>query len=209
MGKIIDLIGQRFERLTVVNFVELSNQGAKWECVCDCGNIKVILGKQLRRKSIKSCGCYKIDILIERSTTHGQQRKGHKSPEHRAWRHMKSRCLNNNVYNYYNYGGRGVSVCDRWLNSFENFFIDMGVRPSNEHSLDRIDSNGNYEPSNCRWATTREQSRNLRTNHWIEYNNQKLILSDWALELKTTPSNLSRMLNKKSFKDTYNFYINK
>ena len=132
-----------------------------------------------------------------------------KTAEYRAWGHIKSRCYNPNVYNYNNYGGRGIAMCDRWLNSFENFLLDMGDRPSAKHSIDRINSNGDYEPSNCKWSTTKEQSRNLRTNHWIKYDGERLILSDWANKLNATPSNLSRMIKQKSIEYAFNHYKNK
>lgn len=206
MGVIIDLIGQRFERLVVLKFIGLEKQGARWECKCNCGNIVKAIGKQLRAGAVKSCGCYKDEKLVERSFKHGQ---ANKTPEYRAWMHMKARCYNPNVYNYPNYGGRGIIVCERWLNSYENFILDMGFRPTIKHSIDRIDSNGNYEPSNCKWSTTHEQSRNLRTNHWIDYDGKKLILSDWAIYLGTTASNLHRILKTKPMEYAINHLKNK
>lgn len=206
MGGIIDLIGQRFERLLIVKFIGVEKQGARWECKCDCGKTTNAIGKQLRIGNVKSCGCFKNDNIRLRSMKHGY---ANKTAEYRAWGHIKSRCYNPNVYNYNNYGGRGIAMCDRWLNSFENFLLDMGERPSAKHSIDRINSNGDYEPSNCKWSTTKEQSRNLRTNHWIKYDGERLILSDWANKLNATPSNLSRMIKQKSIEYAFNHYKNK
>jgi len=205
----LDLIGQVFSRLTVVERVKEPGAIIKWKCVCVCGRTVVARSPDLRSGNTKSCGCYKIDMVIKRSLTHGQQRKNNKTAEHRAWRHIKSRCYNENVERYPRYGGRGITVCDRWLNSFENFFEDMGIRPSKNHSIERIDTDGNYEPSNCKWATKKEQSRNTSKNHWIEYGGEKMILSDWAVRLNTCASGLSRMIKKKGFVESYNYYKNK
>jgi len=206
MGIIIDLIGQRFERLLVERFVSLEKQGARWECKCDCGKTTNVIGKHLRGGKVKSCGCFKDENTRLRSLKHGC---ANKTAEYRAWRHMKSRCYNPNVYNYPNYGGRGIIVCERWLNSFDIFLADMGERPSAKHSIDRINSNGNYEPLNCKWSTTHEQSRNLRTNHWIEYGGQKLILSDWATYLGMSPSKLHSLLKTKSIEYIFTNLKNK
>lgn len=106
---------------------------------------------------------------------------------------MIARCYNPNHYGYQNYGGRGIKVCDRWLESFDNFYDDMGSAPEN-HTLDRIDVDGDYTPDNCRWASHKEQHRNRRDNHWIAFDGQTKLLTEWALELGITPQALSRRL---------------
>ncbi len=209
MGR-LNIVGCIFGRLTVIEFSGVKNQKTLWLCKCSCGKEIVAVGAMLKAGNTNSCGCFKIDGIVNRSLKHGHQRIGNKSAEYRAWRHMKSRCYNPNVERYDNYGGKGVIVCDRWINSFENFYLDMGQRPSPLHSVDRYpDVNGNYEPSNCRWATTEQQSRNTTKNHWLEYGGEKLVLSDWAIKLKTFPANINRMLKKKSFKEVVEYYKNK
>lgn len=111
---------------------------------------------------------------------HGQANRKRTTPEYSAWLHMKDRCLNPKNKMFSNYGGRGISVCERWINSFQFFFEDMGKKPTSKHSIDRIDNDGNYEPSNCRWATYKTQLRNNRRNRWYEYNGNKMVLQDWA-----------------------------
>jgi hypothetical protein len=193
MSKLIDISGRVFSRLTVLKY----DGDSRWLCVCVCGNTRRVRKPDLNNGNTVSCGCYAKSRLGIATTKHGHQRIGNRTPEYMAWRHMKSRCYNPNIHNYHNYGGRGIIVCERWINSFENFLEDMGVRPSERHSVDRYpDKNGNYEPTNCRWATKKEQSRNLRTNRWIEYNGDRRILSDWAYDLRVCVSNLSRMIKK-------------
>jgi hypothetical protein len=111
-----------------------------------------------------------------------------KTPEYKLWNNMKSRCLNPNATRYECYGGRGIQVCDRWMESFENFFLDMGNRPSSRHSLDRIDCNGDYEPSNCRWATFEEQNRNYRRNVMVDSVNGPVCLKDAAVSAGLKPN---------------------
>lgn len=163
MGAKIDLSGRVFGRLTVLaEHAVRSRRGSAWECRCQCGNAKVVPGVQLRNGSTKSCGCLIAETLRKRNTTHGLYR----TPEHHSWRGMNERCFNPNHKNYNIYGGRGITVCDRWR-VFENFLADMGTRPSPKCSIDRIDTNGNYEPPNCRWATTGEQSNNRSNNRIV------------------------------------------
>lgn len=125
-------------------------------------------------------------FISKEHTTHGKTQ----TTEYRSWASMKNRCYNNKLVDFKNYGGRGIIVCDRWLNSFENFYRDMGKKPTAGHSIDRFpNKNGNYEPTNCRWATKVEQVRNQRSNIWIEYNGKKMLQKDWE-----TYFNVSRAL---------------
>src|SRR5690606_6056327 len=120
-----------------------------------------------------------------------------RSPEYRAWQHMRERCSNPRVHNYHRYGGRGIKVCDRWANSFENFLADMGPRPSPEHSLDRYPNpDGDYEPGNCRWATPEQQTRNRRTNKILSFKGREQTLTDWCQELDLEPSIVSTRLRR-------------
>jgi hypothetical protein len=157
--KKIDLAGQRFGRLKVIseNGRAPKSGAVLWLCRCDCGNTTVVTGGNLRSKITKSCGCYKKEREVENFKTHG----GTYKPEYSPWKAMRKRCSNKNDIHYHLYGGRGIRVCSRWDN-FENFLEDMGPRPSKKHSIDRINPNGNYEPSNCRWATPTVQARNKR-----------------------------------------------
>lgn len=151
----INLEGKRFGRFTVVSLSGRSNQGQfKWLCRCDCGKEKRINGYDLTHGHSTSCGCYRDEI----NSTHGKCY----SSEYASWCNMIARCTNPKIINYHHYGGRGITVCDRWRKSFELFYLDMGKRPSLDYSLERLDVNGNYEPSNCVWATQSQQMRNVR-----------------------------------------------
>lgn len=166
-----DLRGQRFFRLTAVEKCLLSG---KWICDCECGNTIKTTSGNLRSGHTKSCGCLKR----EKATSHGHSQ----APEYWAWASMIQRCINPNNDAYRDYGGRGISVCSRWKDSFSAFLSDMGRRPSRLHSIDRIDNNKGYSPDNCRWATLREQSRNRRNTHWIEIDGERRVVSDWAAQ---------------------------
>jgi len=158
--KVIDRTGLRYGRLVVISRVENSVAGrVKWNCLCDCGNSKIAIASDLGSK-IQSCGCLQKESRKTSRLKHGMTNSG----EYHAWVGMKQRCYNKNSHAYHNYGGRGIKVCDRWLNSFENFIADMGNRPSPKHSIDRMDNDGNYEHGNCRWSTMKEQMNNVRYN---------------------------------------------
>lgn len=155
------------------------NQRYAW-CKCDCGNVKSINIYSLKHGISRSCGCLRTEELVERSVTHGKARVSKRSPEYRAWADAKTRCFNPRVRNYAEYGGRGISMCEEWRGSFEAFYRDMGDRPSPIHSLDRIDTNGDYEKSNCRWSTDKEQCRNTRFNRILEIDGQRMPLVEAA-----------------------------
>jgi hypothetical protein len=163
MGRFIDLTGQKFNRLIVVNLQPTpKGKPLKWECLCDCGNTVITRGSSLKNNHTRSCGCYNkervSETVIKNKTTHGMV----SSSEYSIWSNMKQRCTNLLNTRYSDYGGRGITVCDRWKDSFENFYEDMGPKPSPGHSIDRIDVNGNYELINCKWSTVTEQNRNQR-----------------------------------------------
>lgn len=158
--------GDEFDRLTVI---QRAVDPRKWTCRCSCGNVKDILDRALKPRHTRSCGC----IHRERAARLGRARRthGHSTKpdgeqkltgEYRAWRSMRRRCYKPTAKSYADYGAKGIRVCDRWLESFENFFADMGLKPSPEYTIERENSKGNYEPSNCVWATRTVQNRNKR-----------------------------------------------
>lgn len=158
-----NLLGQKFGRLLVVEFLGYLPSVAKarrpwWRCVCDCGNTHDSRASHLVDGNCKSCGC--ITQITHGLSAKGPERKAH--PSYQRWSNIIQRCENENNPRYYDYGGRGIKVCPRWRKSFEAFLEDMGHCPSPGMSIDRIDNDGDYEPSNCRWATTKDQRLNQR-----------------------------------------------
>lgn len=172
-------VGNRFGRLVVVCRNGSSASGnAKWLCNCDCGQTCSPTGTRLRRGDATSCGCMATTALAEAN----RQRSTHRmtdTAEYRCWRLMRYRCCDPDHAQYGDYGGRGIRVCTRW-ESFEAFLADMGNRPSKDHSLDRIDNDGNYMPENCRWATQHEQHNNKRSNVWLHFDGLNLTIAQVA-----------------------------
>lgn len=187
------LIGKTFNRLTVTGICRVpwkhgTRSGLIWRCSCgvegQCPKWAVIDGKK------KSCGCLKIQSLIERRKTHGQSGK----ITYKIWASMIQRCMNPYASGFKRYGGRGITVCERWL-AFSNFFADMGERPKGLF-IERKDNNGNYEPGNCCWATKIAQSRNTRRNRMLTFQGRTQPMCAWADEMKISQSNLENRINQ-------------
>lgn len=166
-----EMAGQSFGRWRVLSFIEARQGKAWWLCRCNCGTERAVCGETLRNGNSLSCGCLQKERAAEacrkfprkrcESLKHGEARCGKKTREYRIWKGLRNRCNNHNNKNYIDYGGRGITACERW-DDYANFLADMGRCPSPAHSIDRIDNERGYEPGNCRWATKSEQSQNRR-----------------------------------------------
>lgn len=154
------LLGKVFGRLTVTKFIEMTPKTSIWEAHCECGNITQVRRGNLVSGATKSCGCLCVELSKEREAIHGHSRGGVKSPTYKTWESIKTRCNPNNNTNNEHYADKGITVCDRWLESFENFLEDMGDKPSKDMSIDRIDNEKGYSKENCRWSTIEQQARN-------------------------------------------------
>jgi len=158
-------IGNVYNKLKIIEFSHRDSKSLIFvKCLCECGNHKIMNLSNIKRGMSKTCGCSKSIMNKKRENYHGLTN----TPEYQSWRNLKSRCCNKSISNYKNYGGRGITVCDRWLANFTNFLEDMGKKPSPVHQIDRINNNGNYEPSNCRWVTPKVNSNN-RSNSYTWY----------------------------------------
>lgn len=179
MWKIKNLIGQRFGRLTVIEFAGTKNSKAYWKCRCDCGNICVVRSSHLKDGSTQSCGCLASEVTITRSTIHGMSY----NKTYTTWQRMKQRCFYKKSIGYSGYGGRGITVCDEWRDNFQTFYDYVSKLEhfgEEGYSLDRINNDGNYEPDNVRWATAKEQARNKRTTVFVEYEGETISLQEAA-----------------------------
>lgn len=207
MSREINLLGKTFGNLTVAVKAKSDHYGIYWWCDCTCGYSKIVRGSHLRQGKIISCGCKQGNhvSVIKHGHAMGKDKKA--STEYSAWLSMMARCKNPKTKHYRLYGGRGITVCDRWL-VFENFLSDMGLRPSSKYSLDRYpNKDGNYEPGNCRWATIFEQNRNTNRNVFYEHEGRSQILEQWATELNADPGNIGKRIKAgQSFAEVFNHY---
>jgi hypothetical protein len=175
-AKLVELAGQRFGRLTVLRRAEINSNGKPaWVCLCDCGNSLSVAGVRLSRGNTRSCGC----LRSENVTTHGHTRGG-PSKAYRTWQNMIRRCHNPKSVGYHNYGGRGITVCGRWRESFVDFLGDMGDPPSEHAMIDRVDNNLGYEPGNCVWTSHKNNCRNKRNNRRLLFNGKLRSIAEIA-----------------------------
>ena len=175
----LDLVGQKFGRLTFIERVGYKAGSSDWRVRCDCGTERIVKWGNVRTGQTMSCGCKSREDLGNFNRTHGMSG----TPEYRIWKGLLARCLNPSHKNFAHYGGRGIRVCDRWQNEFSAFFEDLGVRPTPKHSLDRINNDGNYEPGNCRWATSKGQASNRRDTRMLTLNGETMCAADWSRRL--------------------------
>lgn len=174
--KSLSLEGKRFHKLLVLEKVNNQNSKTAWKCLCDCGNITFVITSNLTCNRIKSCGCLKNEKLIERNTSHNQRHTN----LYEVWKSMKQRCFNPNNKSYKNYGGRGITICDEWKNSFTSFYnwsMENGYKQG--LTIDRINNNFNYCPENCRWSDRFVQANNSRWNKHIIINGKDDTLANW------------------------------
>lgn len=185
----INIVGKRFGRLVAKKPIKQDGGGNwHWECVCDCGTNTTVKYSRLSTGTTKSCGCLAKEKSSQTHTTHGMSN----TPTYRSWMCMKRRCLDSTNDSYANYGGRGISICERW-NKFENFLADMGVRPKGM-TIDRIDHDGDYTPENCRWADAKTQHTNTRANVEITFGGRTQCLAAWADELGIRRNTLQKRI---------------
>lgn len=181
----LELVGEVFTRLKVISFCYSKNGNTYWNCLCSCGNKCICKRSSMQRGDKKSCGCLRLNLIESNKNRLGDLNRTHgkrKSKEYNSWRAMKERCYNSKNIVYYNYGAKGITVCDEWKGSFEQFYKDMGPRPINK-SLDRIDSLKCYSKENCRWASSEQQNRNRNNNINYEFNGITKTQTEWSIFL--------------------------
>lgn len=195
--EIINLIGQQFHKLTILGEGDKVYKNGSLirmvNCKCECGNIVDVPLYSVIHSNTKSCGCMAKRLASERLSKRNFKHGRHTSPEYHSWKSMKYRCESPKCESYRYYGAKGIKVCERWKNSFENFFMDMGEKPSHRHSLDRKDSTKDYTPENCRWATPKEQSRNTKRTIYITIEGVSRPMCEWAEILGVKRDKLYRL----------------
>ena len=192
MGVLVPLDGQVFGRLRVLSRAGSDKHScALWECRCECGATLTVSSNSLRQGRTTSCGCYRAERANDVNTKHGNASRAGVSYLYRAWQNMKARCYNPKSTHYSYYGQRGIRVCDEWINNFQAFADHMGERPSDKHTLDRVDPDGDYTPDNTRWADKKTQSVNRRNTILVTFNGETKPLVQWC-ELYGVPLRRAR-----------------
>lgn len=193
--KRIDIAGQKYGRWTVIRISSKGDTPIKWDCVCECGTFRSVNSSSLRSGRSPSCGCLTKERMANQGTHNQSGRKnGNKeTAEYRIWSGIRKRCLNPRAQRYERYGGRGIKICQRW-NNFANFFADMGPRPTQRHSIDRINNDGDYCQENCRWSTPEEQANNRSRNIIVLVNGEKMTLHSASVVLGISYSSSYRRM---------------
>lgn len=192
--KCIDLTGKVYGKLIVVGRVHNKGKYPAWLCKCECGNEHIVLGTSLQQGNVTSCGCYHREIA---SITNIKHQKS-KDKIYKEWSGIKTRCFNEKFYKYKDYGGRGITMCDRWRDSFEAFYEDVSKLPhfgEKGYSINRKNNDGNYEPDNVEWADKITQANNKRNNHLITYNGKTQTLAQWSKETGILSSVIIKRFN--------------
>lgn len=180
-------IGQRFGMLVIqAGLFKRADGRSVFECVCDCGGTKTAKPSDLNRGFVSSCGCAKRQVLLDRNQAMATHRKSG-TAEYRIWKGIIERCLNASSKYYDRYGGRGITVCDRWRDGFQNFWDDMGARPSQRLTIERKDNDGPYSPENCIWATRKQQANNKRNSHLVTHDGVTRTVAQWAEAIGVKP----------------------
>lgn len=189
--RVRNLSGQRFGRLLAIGPIARRKNGhTVYLCGCDCGHERRVTCSNLKSGHSTSCGCYQLEMVSAANSTHGRS----KTKLYSVWMQMRQRCYLKSAHNYKWYGGRGIKVCERWA-SFENFVSDMGSCPPG-YSIDRIDVDGDYEPSNCRWVSSYAQAQNTRQVRLVSFNGQTQSISEWERDLGWSPDTLGKRLRR-------------
>lgn len=180
MPSTIDITGMVFGRLTAKSLTQSDGKQRYWVCMCACGATVKIRAASLKNGHSKSCGCLHKEKSSRQLWKHGASSPGRRSPEYGVWASMNSRCADPSNARFERYGGRGITVCERWRHDYAAFLADMGPRPSKGHSIDRIDNDGIYEPGNVRWATAAQQMRNTSRSANVTAFGETMCITDWS-----------------------------
>jgi hypothetical protein len=188
----LNLSGQQFDRLTVRERGPHKGRHTQWYCDCVCGTTCLVTTQHLRSGRTRSCGCLRRENSQDMRYTHRMTG----TPEYYAWNNMRKRCLDPTGKSYANYGGRGITICDAWLDSFDRFYADLGPRPGPGYTVERRDNNLGYHPDNCSWETRKVQARNTRTNRLVTLNGRTATLTEWLETAIVSKATVYRRLNR-------------